>query len=42
MGFKKTASEWRVGWDMTAPATPATRPATRPARPAVPKEAADQ
>ncbi|MDB5292130.1 MAG: hypothetical protein JWL69_3371 [Phycisphaerales bacterium] len=43
MGFKKTAAEWRVGWDMTAPATPATRPATRPARPvAVPKEAAEQ
>jgi hypothetical protein len=30
MGFHETGSEWRVGWDMTAP-SPATAPATQPA-----------
>ena len=30
LGFHKVDSEWRVGWDMTAP-TPATAPATQPA-----------
>jgi hypothetical protein len=39
MGFRRTAIEWRVAWDMTGPGAttrPTTRPATRPAlRPAI-------
>ena len=31
MGFRKTDSEWRVGWDMTTPQSPASQPATQPA-----------
>jgi hypothetical protein len=41
MGFKKTTTEWRIGWDMTAP--PATRPAPKPApAQAVPQEAPEK